>query len=467
MNKSIVLNTDSYKMSHWNMIPKEITYMKSYIESRNSDNNEEFPSVIFFGLQMFIKEYLKPITMNDIDLAEMLMKKHIPDAKFNRKGWEYILKEHNGELPIRINSVPEGSLIPRNRVLCTIENTDENCAWLTSYVETALLRAIWYPSSIATRDFYIKRLMKKYLEETYNGDVNNHLNFMLHDFGARGVSTFEGAGIGGLAHLVNFSGTDTISSLLFGREYYDLDMGGYSVSATEHSVMTIKGKDGEFEQLKYIIENNLHSGSILSIVADSYNIYNFCTEHLKNLKDLIIQSGGKVVVRPDSGVPEIVDVEVLEMLGETFGFTINSKGYKELPPYIGTIQGDGIDFDTIDKILSSMKDNKWSANNIVFGSGGWLLQKVNRDTFNFAMKACYAEDDSGKKYDIFKSPVHGGKNSLAGDLFLVKRGEEFINIVADDIDPKIDNIFMEIAYEDGEFYVEDFETIKRTVENQL
>ena len=37
------------------------------------------------------------------------------------------------------------------------------------------------------------------------------LPFKLHDFGARGVSSLESAMLGGMAHLVNFRGTDTLT----------------------------------------------------------------------------------------------------------------------------------------------------------------------------------------------------------------------------------------------------------------
>lgn len=55
---NLILNTDSYKASHFLQYPEGTTHVSSYIEARDGRYNE----VLFFGLQAFIKEYLtKPI----------------------------------------------------------------------------------------------------------------------------------------------------------------------------------------------------------------------------------------------------------------------------------------------------------------------------------------------------------------------------------------------------------------------
>jgi nicotinamide phosphoribosyltransferase len=176
INKSILLNTDSYKFSQFPQYPQGTTNVRSYIESRGG----VWKQTVFFGLQIFLKEYLSnPITQDDIDTAEELILAH--GEPFNREGWEYILKEHGGFLPVRIKAVPEGSVIPVKNVLATVENTDPQCAWLTSYVETALLRAIWYPTTVATNSYESKRIIHDYLVKT--GDPSL-IDFKLHDFGA-------------------------------------------------------------------------------------------------------------------------------------------------------------------------------------------------------------------------------------------------------------------------------------------
>ena len=472
MNKSIVLNTDSYKHSHYLQYPERTSFVYSYIESRVSDNLDVYPATVFMGLQMFIKDYLmKPVTMDDIDLAEVIVNKHIPGLKFNREGWEYIVKVHKGKLPIRISAVREGTLVDRSNVLLTIENTDVNCFWLTSFVETALLRAIWYPTSVATISFYIKKMMKEFLERNSDESAMGGLNFMLHDFGARGVSSFESAGIGGVAHLVNFMGTDTITALLYAREFYSADITAFSVPASEHSTMTILGPEGEKVQAERMLDLFLKEGSIVSCVSDSFDIFS-CVEKIwgQKLKDKIEKSGGKLVVRPDSGIPWEVVPQIMEILGEKFGFTLNSKGFKVLPACVGVIQGDGVEQDSIRKILENLEKAGWASSNMVFGMGGALLQKVNRDTFSFAQKASFAEI-AGQDVEIFKKPIGDSKKaSKKGRLVLVKNNGKFETMKENDwllSDEYFSDELPTIFY-NGELVLDDsFETIRARAEKFL
>jgi nicotinamide phosphoribosyltransferase len=174
--------------------PPETTYISSYIESRGGEDES-----VFFGLQAFIKEYLlNPITQVDIDVAEKFVTQH--GLPFNREGWEYILKTHKGYLPISITAVPEGTVMGTHNVQVQVTNTDPNCAWLVSYLETAMLRGVWYPSTVATKSRKFKKLIAKALHETSDVPVNDQIFFKLHDFGSRGASSKETSGIGGAAH---------------------------------------------------------------------------------------------------------------------------------------------------------------------------------------------------------------------------------------------------------------------------
>ena len=185
---NIILNADSYKYSQFNQYPDGTEYVYSYIESRGG----KFDTTVFFGLQAFIKEYLTtPITIEMIDEAQAIIEAH--GEPFNREGWIYILMEHDGRLPVQINAVPEGTVVPTKNILASIINTDPKCYWLTSFLETALLRAIWYPTTVATNSREIKKVILDALERTGTPD---DIGFKLHDFGARGVSSLESAGIG-------------------------------------------------------------------------------------------------------------------------------------------------------------------------------------------------------------------------------------------------------------------------------
>jgi len=447
-NTNILLNTDSYKLSHYLQYPKNTTNVFSYIEARGG----KFPKTVVVGLQAFIKEYLlTPITQQDIDEAETISTNH-GFSHFNRKMWEHILHKHDGLLPIKIKAVPEGSVVDIKNALVTLENTDPECAPLTSYIETALLRAIWYPTTVATLSYTIKQICKKGLEDT--ADTLEKLPFMLHDFGSRGVSSKESAGIGGFAHLVNFMGTDTIESLLHARDYYGVDlsdiaqMPAFSIPAAEHSTITSWGKDNESKAYENMLEVYGGEGNLLAVVSDSYDIYNACDNIWgKELKQKVIDSGAVVVVRPDSGYPPDVVLKCLQLLDKNFGHTVNSKGFKVLNN-VAVLQGDGIDENIIQEIINTITNpnDMYSVENLAFGCGGKLLQDMSRDTCHFAMK-CSSMDANGTQIDVFKDPVTDkGKTSKKGRLMLFKDvdGMYFTGAESDTIHhPVLETVFVD------------------------
>ena len=422
LSHNIILNTDSYKVSMDCQYPAGTTGVYSYIESRGG----RYDRTVFFGLQAFIKEYLLcPISQADIDIADEILTAH--GEPFNRAGWQYILDKHRGYLPVVIRAVPEGTVVPVRNVLATIENTDPECFWLTTWLETALLRAVWYGTTVATQSYTIKQVILDYLERT--GDPST-IDFKLHDFGARGVSSLESAGIGGAAHLVNFMGTDTISGVLFAREYYSAGIAGFSIPAMEHSTVTSWGREGEVDAYRNMLNNFATPGAILAVVSDSYDVYN-AAEKLwgEELRQQVTDSGATVVIRPDSGDPVEVNRRLIEILGRKFGYTTNAKGFKVLNN-VRLIQGDGINELTVRSILGAFMAMGWSADNIAFGMGGALLQIVDRDTQKFAMK-CSAAEVNGQWIDVVKDPVtDSGKKSKAGRVKLWTNGTgEYVSSV--------------------------------------
>lgn len=438
LEKNIILNTDSYKVSMFKQYPEGTTGVYSYIESRGG----RYDSTVFFGLQAFIKEYLlTPITQGDIDIADEIITAH--GLPFNRDGWEYILNKRKGFLPVRIKAVPEGSVVPVKNVLATVENTDPKCSWLTTWLETPLLRAIWYPTTVATQSRAIKTIILDYLEQT--GDPSL-IDFKLHDFGARGVSSMESAAIGGASHLVNFMGTGNISGILFAREYYNAGISGFSIPAMEHSTVTSWGRENEVDAYRNMLTVYGKQGAILACVSDSYDIFN-AAENIwgEELRQQVIDSGATVVIRPDSGDPELVTSKLVQILDKKFGHTVNSKGFKVLNN-VRIMQGDGVNELSIRCILGHFTMLGYSADNIAFGMGGALLQQLDRDTQKFAMK-CSAigvmewEDHPTELYDtmkvgwrdVFKDPITDpGKQSKAGRWTLYKNADgEFYSGVED------------------------------------
>lgn len=422
---NLILNTDSYKASHWLQYPPNTSRVYSYIESRGGRYNK----TLFFGLQGFIKKYLtgQTICLADIEQAAKFWAAH--GEPFNKQGWIDLLRKHQGKLPIEIKAVPEGTIVPVSNILVSVENTDPEFYWLTSYLETALLRAVWYPTTVATQSWHIKQKIKNFLHQT--GDPQG-LAFKLHDFGARGVSSEESASIGGAAHLVNFMGTDTVSGILWAMKYYNTeDMVGFSIPAAEHSTITAWGRNGEVDAYRNMLKQYAKPDSLVAVVSDSYDIFN-AVEHLwgETLRQEVIDSGATVVVRPDSGDPATVVLKVAHLLDKTFRSSMNNKGYKVLNN-VRIIQGDGITEDTIEEILTVLKKDGFSADNIAFGMGGKLLQGLDRDTQKFAMKASAAMID-GKWIDVYKDPVTDNvKKSKKGRLALVKTNHGFTTVPLD------------------------------------
>lgn len=439
---NLILNTDSYKTSHFLQYPPGTEYVYAYCESRGGEFNE----ALFFGLQMWIKQYLtRPITKEDINEAEDVLTKH--GVPFNREGWEYILYNHSGFMPVEIKAVAEGSVVANHNVLVTIVNTDPKCFWLTSYLETSLLRAIWYPTTVATISWNCKKIIKKYLDKT--SDSIESLNFKLHDFGARGVSSYESSILGGVAHLVNFQGTDTVASLVAARDYYDAPMAAFSIPASEHSTMTSWGADHEVDAYNNMLVQFGGEGKILAVVSDSYDIWN-AVDNIwgDKLKQKVIDMKGTLVIRPDSGDPTKVPVQIIEHLGAKFGFTLNDKGFKILPSFIRVIQGDGINDTTIPAILDSLVQAGWSTDNITFGMGSGLLQQCNRDTLRFAMKTSQVTVN-GVARDVNKNPITDpSKASKKGRFSLIESDREYTTCVYDPVHMEYD--CLEVVYRNGE-----------------
>jgi nicotinamide phosphoribosyltransferase len=254
----------------------------------------------------------------------------------------------------------------------------------------------------------VKKTIRDYLEIT--GDPSL-IPFKLHDFGYRGVSSEESAAIGGAAHLVNFKGSDTLAGILMLNAYYSpSEFPGYSIPASEHSTMTSWGEDHELDAYANMLVQ--YPTGMVSIVCDSYDIKNAVTNLIgKKLKDNVLGRYGVTILRPDSGDPVPVMIEVLESLEASFGVSRNAKGYKLLNPMVRVIQGEGNNPAAIRRMLDTLRWREWSADNIAFGMGGGLLQQVNRDTQQFAFK-CSAIRRAGVWHDVYKTAT--GKASKRG-----------------------------------------------------
>ncbi len=420
-----ILASDSYKFAHYMQYPEGTTSIKSYVTARGS-RLPGVTAVVCAGLQIFINEYLmQRITKRHIDDAERFCEKH--GLPFNREGWEIIVNDHNGRIPVTIRAVPEGTPVPMNDLMISVENKDDRLPWITSYIETLLISYVWYCSTVATKSREIKKIIKHYLDIT-SDNADAELPFKLHDFGFRGAAP-GAAHVGALGHLINFYGTDTVAGIEAAMEYYKSDVCGFSIPASEHSTMTSWGREGEYNAYLNMVKSYAKPGAIFACVIDSYDtmraIELWCLPQHGNpsLLDMVRDAGATVTLRPDSGDPVQMPIAVIEKVGELVGWTVNKKGYVVLPDHVRVIQGDGIDRGDVEMILNVLESKSISASNIVFGMGGGLLQKVDRDTFKFAMKACRAIIDN-KVVSVVKDPItDSGKRSLGGDLALAYNTE--------------------------------------------
>ncbi|MES2107719.1 MAG: nicotinate phosphoribosyltransferase [Bacteroidota bacterium] len=435
--ENLVLLADAYKYAHHKLYYPGTTQIYSYLESRGG----MFDETVFFGLQYFLKEYLqgRAFTQQDLDEAEgFLLQVFGRDDVFDKNRFQYILDKYDGRLPVRIKAVAEGTAVPVHNVLMTIENTDPECFWLTNFLETLLMQ-VWYPCTVATLSNQVKKVVTQFYAETATEGAEAGIDFVLNDFGFRGVSSVESAKLGGAAHLLNFNGSDNLAGSGMAINYYNAQkVYGLSIPATEHSICTLLGKEGELEVFRHVLHT--FPEGIVACVSDSYNIFRACADYWgEELKAEILNRKGTLVIRPDSGDPVMTLLKIFEILFQQFGYTVNAKGYKVLPQQVRVIQGDGVNYNSIIKIYEALKTNGISAENLVLGMGGALLQKIDRDTQRYALKCSHAIVN-GKEINVEKSPTEmdaqgnitgSFKKSKSGRLKLVKADGKYQTVNED------------------------------------
>jgi nicotinamide phosphoribosyltransferase len=417
-----LLATDSYKHSHWQMYPKGTTYIQNYMEFRSFKFSDPIPEqdTVFFGAQHTAKFLeLFRLTRAHIEEANDLLGEHFANKHvFDFKMFDYIVNKHNGFLPVIIKAVADGTVLPIRNALLTTGNTDKNCFSLPGFLEGTILQ-LWYTSAVATYSRACKKLILEHLIRT--GCPVESADFMLHDFGYRGATCFQQAMLGGMAHLTSFLGTDTLPALLGGKRFYNAKGAiGFSVPAAEHGPVSSFGRDGETEAFKQILE--AYPDVTVSVISDTWDVFNACSNIWGGtLKDMVISRNNKIVIRPDSGDVVEVNRQLLRILEEKFGTTTNQKGYKKLHENIGIIQGDGVNYSTINAVLNMAREEGFAADNFVFGSGGNLLQNHMRDDLGAAIKVSYRKEENAA-FEVFKDPItaSGSKKSKKGLTRLVK-----------------------------------------------
>lgn len=269
---NIIFDTDSYKLSHYNQYPDGTEYVSSYVEARTPWG--AIDRVLFFGLQAeLIRLAGTVVTQGNLDEAAPFLKAH--GFGIFVEGWQHIIDAHDGRLPVLIEALPEGTVVPVSVPQMRIRNTDPAAYWLVSYLETRLLRSIWYPTSVASQSHHVMKAIRERMQITDGNQLG--AEFKLHDFGARGATSLEAAAIGSAAHLVNAFGTDTIAGPVLARNAYGADMAGFSIPASEHSTMTALGEPGELAQFERMLDKN--PTGLVSCVSDSYDLMRAVKEY--------------------------------------------------------------------------------------------------------------------------------------------------------------------------------------------
>jgi nicotinamide phosphoribosyltransferase len=433
------LLTDFYKVGHIFQYPKGTTLVYSNLTPRQS-RIKGIDKMVVFGIQYFIKKYLIEYFDDNFfnqPLEEVInpYKRRIVNALgADLPSYKHLEDLHKlGYLPIEIKALPEGSRVPMRVPYLTIKNTLPEFFWLTNALESLMSTVLWVPSTSATIAYQYRTILNHYGNIT--GVPQDFVQWEGHDFSFRGMSSPESGIASGMGHLLSFTGTDTIAAIDGLEQWYNADSDkeliGGSVAATEHSVMSAGGVENEFDTYKRLITEVYPSG-IVSIVSDTWNLWEVITDFLPRLKKEIMARNGKIVIRPDSGDPVLILTGnpagktederkgVIELLWEVFGGIITPTGYKMLDGHIGTIYGDSITTERAEAICSRL-EKKGFASQSVLGIGSFTYQYNTRDTFGTAMKCTFVEI-SGVGKPVFKHPVtdDGTKFSAMGLLKVIK-----------------------------------------------
>ena len=473
---SPALMCDFYKLSHREQYPEGTEYVYSTLVPRSNKYFKYSDKVVVFGIQSMVIKYLiqyfnKNFFKQD---KEEVLKQYIRIVKTSL-GMEEVDTSHlenlhnKGYLPIKIKAIDEGEMVDIKTPIMTIENTDKEFFWLTNYLETLISTMTWQCMTSATISKTMRKLLDSYAMKTV-GNVTD-VAFQGHDFSMRGMSSLESAENSGAGHLLSFSGTDTIPSILFLERYYrgdnEINPIAFSIPATEHSVMCANGDYetlDEYETFKRLIKEVYPKGFV-SIVSDTWDYWKNLTETLPRLKEDILNRDGRVVIRPDTGNPADIicgDPDGLteherkgsvEVLWEIFGGTTTEKGYKLLDSHIGLIYGDSITLEVAEDICKRLEDKGFASTNIVLGVGSYTFQYNTRDTLGFAIKATHTVINGEEKL-LFKDPKTGDgmKKSHKGRVVVIKEGNKYKTIdglTIEQQDNYKDRDELRVVFEDG------------------
>ena len=447
---------DSYKAGHFMMMPG-ITSATAYGEFRKGYPGLEDQRIVFYGLRHIIETYLEhQWTIEEVEAAEKFYATHnagFTPYPFPKGLFLKFVKENNGYFPVKVEALPEGTVIYLHTPIYQITAEGEY-AVLCTFLET-LMTQVWYPSTVATLSRHARTIISSFFDRTVDDENRWKLDSRLHDFGYRGCTCQEQAVLGGTSHLLNFTGSDTMPACYHAQ--FNLNGGkpvGSSIPATEHSVMT--SFPDEITAVRHMLtmfgQNPLvNQLGILATVGDSYNYKDFLEKVVPVAAAEFKGKFGLWVIRPDSGNPVQCVLDGLKAAETVFGAMVNKKGFKVINN-AAVIQGDGIDIKDMARILGKVEKAGYSVENVAFGMGGGLLQKINRDTLSMATKLSHITyAGTGESRDLLKKPAtDGGKNSLPGVMKVVQEPENpVLKVYPAETDTTGMRNMLEVVYDRG------------------
>lgn len=484
-NKPMML-ADGYKFGHPEQYPPDTEYVLMNWTPRGTRIPGQMTAVKM-GSQYYKYRYLMD-EMNELFFArprgEVVdefrrgMDKYLGVGSVNA---QRISDLHDLQyLPLRWRELPEGTFCPLRVPMLTIENTHPAFFWLPNHFESHLSDTIWLPITSATTALRYRRLLDGAARTS--GGPAEFVNYQAHDFSMRGMQSLEAAITSGMGHLLFFEGTDTYPTIDAIEYFYPVPEGyviGVSIPATEHSVMCAGGFADEPETLR----QDVYPTGPFSAVSDTWDLWHVLTKTLIEMRDLIMEVDGKLVVRPDSGDPVLIicgDPDatpgspafkgVIELLWDGFGGTVNTAGFRELDSHIGAIYGDSITEQRAEQIVTRLMAKGFASTNIVLGIGSFTYSFTTRDVYGQAGKVTHVTR-GGVGMDVWKDPVtdDGTKKSAKGRLAVARNDDGLYLIEGATPEEEAASLLIP-TWENGEFLpgrFEGFDVIRARAHAQL
>ena len=452
LNFCAMLLIDFYKAVHAIMLPKGINKSVSYATPRMSRVNM-WDKIVFSHLQPFCQDFLIEAFNKEFfgkPLDEVVSEyKRVMDNAMNPDAYDIKMIENLhklGYLPIEIRALKEGTKVPMHVPMYCFTNTHPDFAWLPQALESLNQAEMWHPMIASTVGYTYRKIVNQYFDLTCDDNIPRAKALGAFDF--RGEESAFSAAKAAAGWCFSFLNTATVPAIPYLEQHYHCNCEEEPVAfgspSTEHAVMCSNfAKDGDEITLLRRLLTEIYPNVSFSAVLDSYDYWNVIDNVLPQLEPELKAHNGCFLVRGDSGdCVEVITKTVFKLM-DKFGYSLNSKGYKVLPPWIKVIYGDSITIDRCAQVYEILTENQCACSNVVLGVGSFsfqcieeeeeifvkvwegseqiemlgsakILKPFTRDTFGIAFKATYCEIE-GQPYPIFKAPKEGGfKTSQKG-----------------------------------------------------